>query len=723
MSSEKYSVPNAITTSGPYTTRTTIESIRNAARRCQKPTYPGIAPSGQLDQLLAEVAAAEQRDEASGRVLEALDDRLAGLELALREVLAERLQRLAVALLPVEHDHALHLDAVDEHHAQVLHRVGLGRVVLGDHAAEDDARKKVREAQHRIEDLAADVVEVDIGALRARGLQIANQVARLVIDAGVEAELARHVVAFLAAAGDADGAAAPELGELSDDAADRARGRRHHHGLVRLWLANFLQAEVRGDARHAENAEVVRERRARAVDLVDLFRTSIELPAELRQYLVALFYFFVFRLQHLAYRLPHHGRAELDAFRVAFRIAHAPAHVRVERQPEIPDQHLALAALRQRRALDAEIVFAHRTLGAAREHDAPVFHLERSEALEVMIGVAELLRRHGQPPEAVAHLQLLAHPHAAVQLHRFLADVARAVGDLDLRGRHRARARSGIDRLIDPRAGEAGHGPRLLIRDDHVHHAVLQRLEAADRHAELLAGLEVLERGVAGEFHRADGFGANQRGSEVDGLFNRLACAGHGRGSVSGKDQVRGNHVVHGAVGFHFDVCALGEEKRVAAGNDELVSHRRANHAERFALLSFRVRKSELHPAFDDGRQDGPLLLRAACARNELRAHDGGKVRLDHQRLAEGFHHAHQIHRAAAEAAVLGRERQPGEPERGELRPNLGAPAFGRGDDFPARLEAVVLLQEAAHRIREQLLLLVVIEVHRPKVILAMMLR
>src|SRR2546425_2609540 len=169
------------------------------------------APSGQLHQLLAEVLAAEQRDQALGRVLQALDDRLAVLELALREVLAERLERLAVALLPVEHDHALHLDAVDEHEAQVPHRVRLSRAVVGDHAADDDARKKVREPQHRVEDLAADVVEIHIGALRAGGLQVAMQVARLVIDAGVEAELARHVLAFLAAAGDADGAAAPDL--------------------------------------------------------------------------------------------------------------------------------------------------------------------------------------------------------------------------------------------------------------------------------------------------------------------------------------------------------------------------------------------------------------------------------------------------------------------------------------------------------------------------------
>src|SRR6267378_5919086 len=241
-----------------------------------------MAPSGQLHQLLAEVLAAEERDQALGRVLQALDDRLAVLELALREALAERLQRLAIALLPVEHDHALHLDAVDEHEAQVLHRVRLGRAVVGNHAADDDARKKVREPQHRVEDLAADVVEVHIGALRAGGLQIAIQVARLVIDAGIEAELARHVLAFLAAAGDADGAAAPDFRELPDDAADRARGRGHDHGLAWLRRADFIQAEIRRDARHAEYAQIVGERRARLVDLHSIFSATIKLPAELR---------------------------------------------------------------------------------------------------------------------------------------------------------------------------------------------------------------------------------------------------------------------------------------------------------------------------------------------------------------------------------------------------------------------------------------------------------
>src|SRR5690348_12180424 len=49
---------------------------------------------------------------------------------------------------------------------------------------------------------------------------------------------------------------------------------------------------------------------------------------------------------------------------------------------------------------------------------------ERGEALEVMIGVAELLPGDRQAAEGVADLKLLGHAHAAVQLHGLLADVA-----------------------------------------------------------------------------------------------------------------------------------------------------------------------------------------------------------------------------------------------------------------------------------------------------------
>ena len=58
------------------------------------------------------------------------------------------------------------------------------------------------------------------------------------------------------------------------------------------------------------------------------------------------------------------------------------------------------------------------------------------EALEMVFGVAELLRDHRQPAKCVANFQLVAHTHASMQLDRFLTDVTACIGNLDLGGRH-----------------------------------------------------------------------------------------------------------------------------------------------------------------------------------------------------------------------------------------------------------------------------------------------
>src|SRR5579859_7581164 len=138
------------------------------------------------------------------------------------------------------------------------------------------------------------------------------------------------------------------------------------------------------------------------------------------------------------------------------------------------------------------------------------------ETLEVKIHVAEFPCDDGEAAERVAHLELVAHAHAAVELHRFLADAARGVGDLDLRRRNDARALRGVRFGVDARAREARHGARLLAFDHHVDHAVLQRLEETDGHAELLARLQVLERRVVRGLHRADRFGALERRGVID---------------------------------------------------------------------------------------------------------------------------------------------------------------------------------------------------------------
>jgi hypothetical protein len=79
---------------------------------------------------------------------------------------------------------------------------------MRDQAADRDARKRVEQREHRLEHRAADVLEIDVDALRAGVLQLRGQIGIAVVEAIVKAELVLHVVAFVLAAGDADRAGA-----------------------------------------------------------------------------------------------------------------------------------------------------------------------------------------------------------------------------------------------------------------------------------------------------------------------------------------------------------------------------------------------------------------------------------------------------------------------------------------------------------------------------------
>ena len=138
----------------------------------------------------------------------------------------------------------------------------------------------------------------------------------------------------------------------------------------------------------------------------------------------------------------------------------------------------------------------------------------RHEAPQVMVGVAQRQFDHGQALEVVRGRQFVGHAHAAVQLDRLLADELHRLADPELGGRHRAPALVGVARRqLD--GGQQGHRARLLEVDEHVGHAVLQRLEFADRRAELGARLQVFEGGGEDRFHHAERFGAQQAGAVV----------------------------------------------------------------------------------------------------------------------------------------------------------------------------------------------------------------
>src|SRR3954468_19146412 len=213
-----------------------------------------VTTSSELDHALAAVLARQQSDQRLRRVLEAVDDVLLHLQLAGRDPGLEVGERTLAFLHVIHHDEALHDEPL--HHDQAGHAAwtvcGRRAVILRDRAAAGDAAVIVHLRQAGFENVAADIVEINVDALWRGCAQRLENRAVLVVDGRIEAELGGQPVALVRAAGNADHATPPDLGDLSHDRTDRARGRRDHDGFALLGLADLKQAEIGGQAGDAE---------------------------------------------------------------------------------------------------------------------------------------------------------------------------------------------------------------------------------------------------------------------------------------------------------------------------------------------------------------------------------------------------------------------------------------------------------------------------------------
>ena len=178
------------------------------------------------------------------------------------------------------------------------------------------------------------------------------------------------MAAFVGAAGDADHAAAFDLGDLADDAADRARGARDDDGLAGLRFADQQQAAPGGDARHAADREL-----RRGGDILEDLAQALAvaggdgLPAEIARDQIADREARVAGLDDLADDFAAHHAADLDGFDIRLGVAHATAHVGVEREPVAADAQLAVGERCERRFGDAEVLEHGRPGRAAGEQD------------------------------------------------------------------------------------------------------------------------------------------------------------------------------------------------------------------------------------------------------------------------------------------------------------------------------------------------------------------
>ena len=374
-----------------------------------------------------------------------------------------------------------------------------------------------------------------------------------------------------------------------------------------------------------------------------------------------------------------------------------------------------------------------------------------AKALGVVLDVAQSGVDHGEAFGVMAGGEFIAHAHAAVQLYRLLADDAAGAADLDLGRRHRALALVRILGLHLYR-GQIGHGARLLAMDHHVHGTMLQRLEAADRAAELLARLQVVEGGGIQRLHRAHRFGAQRRHGEIGGaLEHRQRLVDFAQHAVGADLDVRQfdlgrAHAVDGAIARHLHAraVAIDQEQADALGvargaggarrDDQLVGagpvqhHRLVSiqHVARavafgrgldavqlVARIRLAQRGGEQQLALRHFGQDGLLLRLAAGEVDQAAAQDHGrKIRLDHDAAAELGHHQHGVDRGAAEAAMRLVEGHAEQAHLGELRPHLVGKSLRRSDDGLARLEAVILADVFLDAVAQQLLFFAENEIH-----------
>jgi hypothetical protein len=248
-------------------------------------------------------------------------------------------------------------------------------VVGGDGAAEHDAGVVGEAPQHVVEDRAAGVVEEDVDPLRAQLAEPRRDVVGAVVDGPVDAEVVDQPGALLVGAGDADHAAAQDLGDLDRDGAGGAGRRRHDDRLPRRDLADLGQADVGGEPVGPEDAERglrVGPLRQRGGEHRVVADHRVLLPAGEGGHQRALRHLRAAGADDATDAAAAHDLADLDRRDVALGLREPGAHRGVDADPLGADEHLAVGGLGHRDLVVGEVLLPHQPVGALGEQDASV---------------------------------------------------------------------------------------------------------------------------------------------------------------------------------------------------------------------------------------------------------------------------------------------------------------------------------------------------------------
>ena len=226
-----------------------------------------------------------------------------------------------------------------------------------------------------LEDVAARVVEVDVDPLRARRPQLSLEFGASVVDGGVEPELTGEPRALLLAAGDSNHATTLDPGDLPHDRPHRSRGRRHDHGVARLGLSAFQEAEIGREARDPVHAQQV----CLGPEVREFANTSgrergIVLPAGVGEHEIPGLQVVGIGFNDFRNPAPRHHLPALQGGTIG-RALHPGPVGGVQRDVAGLQQHLSLARRRSLAAPEREML-GREPLGAGEplQHDLTIAH-------------------------------------------------------------------------------------------------------------------------------------------------------------------------------------------------------------------------------------------------------------------------------------------------------------------------------------------------------------
>ena len=218
-------------------------------------------------------------------------------------------------------------------------------VVFADLATDRQPGMFVQTREHRVQGLAAHIVEINVDAVGAVFVERSANIQFLVVEGLVETQHVFHMRNLRIAPRAAHDPRARNSAELSRHTANRPAGRRDENRLSRLRLAVLQHARIGGKARHAENRNTVADRSVRRIDMPERHirrLTRIVRPGEKTPDIVAFRKTVAARFLDLTDHARGQRQTQFERPPAVTALAHLTAHIRIAGKIDIANQDLSV---------------------------------------------------------------------------------------------------------------------------------------------------------------------------------------------------------------------------------------------------------------------------------------------------------------------------------------------------------------------------------------------